>query len=75
MRTAWVEAGRVAGFGRAGEFGGMLMVSLAAEVRAAAPSSDMMEGMCILQMSSRIDNPSAVSVVWTAAKSIVVCFE
>jgi hypothetical protein len=35
--------------GRAGEFGGMLMVSLAAEARAAAPRTERKEEICILQ--------------------------
>jgi len=48
MRTAWVEAGSVAGLGRAGGDGGMLTVSLAAEARAAAPRSERIEGRCIL---------------------------
>jgi hypothetical protein len=51
MRVAWVEARRVAGLGRAGELGGMLMVSLAAVVRAAALRSESMEGRSMVSAS------------------------
>jgi hypothetical protein len=51
ISVAWVEAGSVAGFGRAGEFGGMLMVSLAADTRAAAPRSERKEKRCMLEAS------------------------
>lgn len=49
ISVAWVEAGSTAGFGRAGEFGGMLMVSLAADARAAAPRTERKEERCMLQ--------------------------
>ena len=48
ISVAWVEAGSVAGFSRAGEFGGMLMVSFAADARAAAPRSERTEEKCML---------------------------
>ena len=48
IRTACVEEESAAGLGRAGGDGGMLMVSLAAEARAAAPRSEMIEGICML---------------------------
>ena len=48
ISVAWVEAGSVAGFGRAGEFGGMLMVSLAADATTAAPRTERREGKCML---------------------------
>jgi hypothetical protein len=49
IKVAWVEAGSEAGFGRAGEFGGMLMVSLAADASAAAPRTERREEICILE--------------------------
>ena len=48
MRTACVDEGSVAGLGRAGGDGGTLMVSLAADARAAAPRTDKKEERCML---------------------------
>ena len=48
MRTACVEEGSVAGLGRAGGDGGTLMVSLAADARAAAPRRERIEGICMV---------------------------
>lgn len=36
--------------GRAGEFGGILMVNLAADARAAAPRTERKEEICILEV-------------------------
>lgn len=47
ISTACVEGGRAAGLGRAGGEGGTEIVSLAAEARTAALSSDSREGICM----------------------------
>jgi hypothetical protein len=49
IKVAWVEAGSEAGFGRAGEFGGILTVSFAADARATTPRTERKEEICILQ--------------------------
>lgn len=49
MRIACVEGGSEAGFGRTGGVGGMVMVSFAAEARAAAPRNERRDARCILR--------------------------
>lgn len=62
ISVAWVEAGSEAGFGRAGEFGGMLMVSLAADARAAAPRTERKEEICILEARCWVEVSSYINI-------------
>ena len=72
MRTACVEEESVAGLGRAGGEGGMLTVSLAAEARAAAPRSERIEWICMLDGCHDAESMFCVEVGFNGEKDVAI---